>query len=174
MASSTTSQPLPIPTSDEELWNEAEAEFRKERNERIIDAVSARIQGESSSSPPEYTKRDMQYTRLLDIYIDLYTKQSKAKAVYKGIFFTVTMLCLIGLIGGSLYAVIHLVCKGNATLADVGAVLGCIAGAISALIILPQIIAKHLFPEDDAQNILIMVKNMQDNDSSIRATQKEE
>ena len=150
-----------------DLGYQEEAEFLRERSERTP----------SGHDTQEYTKRDMQYTKLLDIYINSYTQQSKAKAVYKGIFFTVTMLCLIGLIGGSLYAVIHLVCKGNATLADVGAVLGCIAGAISALIILPQIIAEHLFPRDDAQNILTMVKNMQDNDSSIRAsipTHKEE
>lgn len=157
MANTTTPR-LPVQASDLEFQEEAESLW--ERSERMP----------SGHDTLEYTKRDMQYTRLLDIYIDLYTKQSKAKAIYKGIFFAVTMLCLIGLIGGSLYAVLHLVCKGSATLADVGAVLGCIAGAISALIILPQIIAEHLFPKDDAQNILTMVKNMQDNDSSIRSS----
>lgn len=43
-----------------------------------------------------------------------------------------------------------------------------IGGIISALVILPKIIAQHLFPTDEERNMLKMVRNMQDNDSKIR------
>ena len=36
------------------------------------------------------------------------------------------------------------------------------------IIVLPKIIAEHLFPVDEEQNMLEMVKKMQENDANIR------
>ena len=46
--------------------------------------------------------------------------------------------------------------------------MGSVAGMVSSLIIIPKIIAEHLFPVDEESNMLDMVKSMQENDSRIR------
>ncbi len=49
-----------------------------------------------------------------------------------------------------------------------GLVFGCVASTVSALIILPKIIAEHLFPKNEDENMIGLVKEMQKNDSEIR------
>lgn len=58
--------------------------------------------------------------------------------------------------------------RGNISLGDVGVVISALAGMISAFIVIPKIIAEHLFPADEDANMIAMVKSMQENDAKIR------
>ena len=116
----------------------------------------------------EYDKRNGLYTHLLEVYISNYRRKEKAKGIYKGIFFTVTIILFVGIVGIGLAGTFRLSVAGDGSLANVGIAITNIAGIVSTLVILPKIIAEHLFPADEESNMLEMVKGMQDNDSKIR------
>lgn len=116
----------------------------------------------------EYDRRNSLYSDLLSNYIQMYRKKEKAKSIYKGIFFTVTMLLFLFVVGICLYGMYTLSTKGDGNLANVGIAIANIAGIVSSLLVLPKIIAEHLFPINEESNMIDMVKNMQDNDANIR------
>ena len=74
-----------------------------------------------------------------------------------------------GIVVVSLIALITIARKETTSLSDVAVVLSSMAGIISAIIILPKIIAEHLFPTNEDEHMIEMVKNMQVNDSKIRS-----
>lgn len=116
----------------------------------------------------EYNSRNRLYTELLGKYIAIYEKKERAKTVYKGIFFAVTILLFFGIEACCLIGIVYLSIRGNSNWENVGLIIGNAAGIVSTLIILPKIIAEHLFPTNEENNMIDMVKNMQDNDASIR------
>ena len=126
------------------------------------------VMKEQKSVDPEYNRRNKLYSDLLENYFDEYKLKAECKRKYKGIFFVVTLLCFFGIIAVSLFAIVVTVCKEDVMLSDLAVVAGSVAGAISALITLPKIIAQHLFPTDEDSNMISMVKNMQLNDAKIR------
>ena len=116
----------------------------------------------------EYDNRNRLYTYLLETYIENYKRKEKTKGIYKCVFFIVTMFLFMCLIICGLLGIILLSIYGDGSLANVGIAIANIAGIISTLIVLPKIIAEHLFPTNEESNMLEMVKNMQNNDSEIR------
>lgn len=116
----------------------------------------------------EYSNRNRLYTLLLETYIANYRRKEKIKGVYKCIFFIVTIILFIGIVVSGIIGIILLSMHGDGSLANVGIAIANIAGIISTLIVLPKIIAEHLFPTNEESNMLEMVKNMQNNDSEIR------
>lgn len=141
-------------------------------NETPIEVEDKRLNNivasQSRDQDVEYSRRNQLYTVLLDNYIDVYGKKEKAKAVYKVIFFTVIMLLFLFVVGICLYGMYTLSTQGDGNLANVGIAIANIAGIVSSLIVLPKIIAEHLFPVNEESNMIDMVKNMQDNDANIR------
>lgn len=53
-------------------------------------------------------------------------------------------------------------------LVSVLSILGGLGTTISAIMVIPKIIAKHLFPYDEDANMISMVEKMQVNDNFIR------
>lgn len=84
------------------------------------------------------------------------------------IFFITSMIVFFGIILSSFICFFIVVNKANSSLTDISVVGGAIASVISSIIILPKIIAEHLFPTNEDENMIDMVKNMQVNDSRIR------
>ena len=78
------------------------------------------------------------------------------------------MLLFCGIVICSLISITVLSILGEGSWENVGIAIANIAGIISTLVVLPKIIAEHLFPANEESNMLEMVKNMQDNDSQIR------
>lgn len=116
----------------------------------------------------QYSHRNQLYSSLLEKYITIYEKKEKAKAWYKGIFFAVTIILFVVIVVGCLYSIL-LLQHGNASdVTNVSVAIANIAGIISTIIILPKIIADHLFPTNEENNMLNMVEKMQSNDASIR------
>ena len=118
----------------------------------------------------QYDARDAAYTELLSDYIKSYNSKRKWNTWFKLAFFIVSMAVFIVIIGGSIAALI--IASLNVADAEVWSVIAIsisgVAATISSIIVLPKIIAKHLFPLDEDKNMIGMVKNMQSNDSGIR------
>ncbi len=133
-------------------------------DENLNTAVASQSRGQDE----EYNSRNKLYTQLLETYIDNYKKKEKTKGIYKCIFFVITIVLFLGIVVCGLVGLIILSIYGDGSLANVGIAIANIAGIISALVVLPRIIAEHLFPTNEEGNMLGMVKNMQDNDANIR------
>lgn len=116
----------------------------------------------------EYDERNTLYTILLRNYIYSYVEKDNEKKRYKKIFFYITILTMVAIVAISLIIMVYIAACGKGNLSDIGAIAGGIAGMITALIIIPRIIAEHLFPVNEDSNMIDMVKNMQDNDTNIR------
>lgn len=138
----------PIETDDENLSRAAASQTRRQDE--------------------EYNNRNRLYTQLLETYIENYRRKEKSKGIYKCIFFIITICLFLGIIVCGLAGIIILSVYGDGSWTNVGIAIANIVGIISTLIILPRIIAEHLFPTNEESNMLEMVKNMQDNDASIR------
>lgn len=118
---------------------------------------------------PEFTKRDKLYTMLLVQYISSNKRKATWNTVYKCIFFCVTVFILLALIVAPIIITIIIVQKDKPNLVvDLAALASSLIGVISAIIVLPEIIAKHLFPTNEDEQMIELVKNMQVNDSNIR------
>lgn len=144
----------------------------QESNDRPFEAedknLNNAVASQNQEQDIEYDRRNKLYTELLNTYIKIYNGKEKAKSIYKAIFFTVTMFLFFGIISICLYSMYMLSKHGNGSLANIGVAISNVAGIVSTLIILPKIIAEHLFPVNEESNMIDMVRNMQDNDANIR------
>lgn len=120
----------------------------------------------------EYSNRDKIYTQLLKHYKDTFQSKSKWNKWYKLSFFVLSMLVFVGIIVASVGAICFVALKQETSMSDVSVVVGSTAGIVSSIIVLPRIIAEHLFPTNEDANMNDMVKNMQVNDSKIRTLNK--
>lgn len=128
------------------------------------------IASQKREQDEEYNKRNNLYTELLENYIQIYKKKEKNKSIYKFLFFFTTMLLFSGIIIVCGYNMYNISVHGDPGGASVGIALSNVIGIVSTLIVLPKIIAEHLFPTNEENNMIGMVKNMQENDANIRDT----
>lgn len=147
----------------EQIKEDAEDSEQILTDETLITNIKKQLPTDS-----EYDRRNHLYSDLLAGYHREYQSKSRWKKWYKLLFFVITILCFLGIIIASLYAILLVAKKGTVNVYDLGTVLGSATGLISALIILPKIIAEHLFPLNEESYMIEMVKNMQLNDSNIR------
>lgn len=92
---------------------------------------------------------------------------------YRSKFFWVTIISFISIIALSIFSMIYVCVNGSTSVSSVSIVVGSVGSMISAIIVLPKIIAEHLFPRNDESAMIELVKNMQLNDASIRKNNKE-
>ena len=78
------------------------------------------------------------------------------------------MLAFVTINVAAVVSIFCVIIRGNISLGDIGVVVSALAGMISAFIVIPKIIAEHLFPADEDANMIAMVKSMQENDAKIR------
>lgn len=136
--------------------------------EAVDDKLNITVDSQIRRQDVEYDSRNRLYTQLLETYIANYKQKEKTKGIYKCIFFIVTTLLFVGIVVCGIVGIVLLSVYGDGSLANVGIAIANIAGIISTLIVLPKIIAEHLFPTNEESNMLEMVRNMQDNDTNIR------
>ena len=80
----------------------------------------------------------------------------------KIVFFALISLSLIAIIGSSCKIITHIIESDlPKTVNDTATVITAVAGMISAIIILPTIVAKHLFPENEEDSQITVIKAMQ-------------
>ncbi len=123
---------------------------------------------ENSTCGEQYDRRDFLYADLLDKYIQSYKSKTAWNKGYKLVFFVISMLVFTAIIAVSLVALYIVAKRDNHSPSDIATVLSSMVGIVSSIIVLPRIIAEHLFPTNEDGNMIDMVKNMQLNDSKIR------
>lgn len=138
------------------------------------DLLESSEKNSAEDNDPQYIIRNELYSVLLKQYIKEYKSRSQWKKWYKLVFFIAVLCCFIGIIGASLCAIIIVALKDDPGIYDAGAIIGSVAGIVSSLIVLPKIIAEHLFPTDEDRNMNEFLKSMQENDSAIRNYFKKE
>jgi hypothetical protein len=117
---------------------------------------------------PEDAKRNALYTELLDRYIGDYAFKVVSKRRYKTVFFVATMVMFFMLVIAPIAAILVVALNGQGSISDVSVVIGSVAGIISAIIVLPKIIAEYLFPVDEETHLIEIVRTMQNIDLKIR------
>ncbi len=117
----------------------------------------------------QYDKRDNLYSELLEEYISVYKSKSKRNRKLKLAFFIIAVITFCVIILGAVASMVIVAIKGGLNISGIAVVVGSVANILSAIIVLPKIIAEHLFPTDEEQNMNEMIKNMQENDAKIRA-----
>lgn len=122
----------------------------------------------------QYNARDACYTRLLDNYIGDYKNKSQDNQKYKKWFFWIIMGMFALVIGGAILSMIFISSKGEITPSYLGMMIAAVSSIISVVIVLPKVIAEHLFPKDAETHIINLVDRMQQNDTQIRNTNKGE
>ena len=139
----------------------------KSSNDDMLLSTSTK---ESKKEKLQYEHRDLMYTSLLQEYIRVYTKKSSCNKKYKLAFFIIAMSAFSLIITVSLISLVIVATKIDSAniLSSALVAISSASGIISSIVVLPKIIAKHLFPTDEDKNMIDMVKNMQDNDSGIR------
>lgn len=116
----------------------------------------------------EYKRRDVLYSDMLQHYLEAHKSKAKSNKRFKFFFFWITMLILMALVGAPIAAMIIFALKSQIGYKEIALVISGIPGIISAIIVLPKIIAEHLFPTNEDSNMIDLVKKMQDNDAEIR------
>lgn len=91
--------------------------------------------------------RDKKYTQLVDEII----KDNRSTQVYKSIFFAIVCLILVAVSVCGIVSIVIIAGKEDISWADFGVAISGLGGVLSSIIALPQIIAKHLFPENSEQ-----------------------
>lgn len=131
-------------------------------------ALFEKIEQEDKEHRKEYDRRDNLYSDLLEEYINAYKKKTKRNRKLKLAFFFIVVFTFCVIILGSVASLIIVSIVGQSIAATVSVITGSVISIISAIIVLPKIIAEYLFPTDEEQNMNEMIKNMQENDSRIR------
>lgn len=122
----------------------------------------------------QYNARDACYTRLLNNYIAVYINKSQDNRNYKKWFFGIIMGMFALIIIGSIISMICISLKGEINPSYLGMIIASVASIISVVVVLPKVIAEHLFPKDAETHIINLVERMQANDTQIRNTNKSE
>lgn len=131
----------------------------------------------TSKTPINYfecNERDASYTRLLKNYISDYINKSRDNRNYKKWFFRIIMVVFCAVIFGSIASMICISLKGEINLSSLGMIIASVASIISVVVVLPKVIAEHLFPKDAETHIINLVERMQEHDTQIRNTNKTE
>lgn len=125
---------------------------------------------ENSITTPESTNRDKKYSELLEEIIDSNRVDKKLKIV----FFVVIMVVFIGILASCIVIIRAVIAKPDQSIADAATVVAGFSSVISATIVLPTIIAKHLFPENSEEVRLNFLKDIKKYDIETTTTNFDE
>lgn len=114
--------------------------------------------------------RERSYTALTDDFEKNYKKTHEQKIKLKCCFFWIVMPLFILIVLGSLFSlIISLFITGT----QIEVVLGSVISLITAIIAIPTIIAKYLFPINEDNDMSTMINKMQNYDKGIRRIEKD-
>ena len=137
--------------------------------------VEAKIDDTTPSRAAVGLERDSQYTEFLQQAIKNYTQSADANRQYKNVFFWVVITALGLIVLSGVVAIILIssrataskVFSATALVVNLSTLLGAVGSIISAIIILPRIIAEYLFNKDEHQHIIDLIKGFQTHDETI-------
>ena len=124
----------------------------------------------------EYKVRNVLYSNILYAYIEEHKSKNDAKKCYKFVFFAITMITFLALIIAPIIIIFIVTTKASDSgidiVSSIAAIIGSTTGIVSAVVVLPKIIAEHLFPTNEETHLIELIKNMQSNDSNTREASK--
>lgn len=113
----------------------------------------------------EKDKRDKIYTLLLKNYTRNQRFMYCQRFWFKIVFFIVICLTFLILIYYCGNAILNISLKETTSLTDMGTLVGAISGILSSVIILPKVIAEHLFPKNGDNSDYELIKLIQQLDN---------
>lgn len=117
--------------------------------------------------------RDGEYTKLLKSYVKRFPREQRGYFVMKWIFFFTVLFAFVGLVVGSIIILYKLVSVSECMRVDyIVYSVTALCSLVSSMIILPRIIAKHLFPSRRDNEILKLIKTLIEDDRHIRDAQE--
>ena len=113
-------------------------------------------------------QHNLSYNKLLDDYVNYMISNLKSKEKYKKYFFWFSFCTLIGsfilLCGSTIWALMY-----HVPLDELGGLISAIISFLTMFFVIPKIITKYLFNENEEDNMYKLINNMQKYDSEIRA-----
>lgn len=139
--------------SDEENVNIIESD----ESEDISNATEFRRQEREN-----YLKVDEQFKQFLSDFVSNQNEKDNQKRKLKESFFWFIMVCFSILIVSPI-GVLGLIIWGKLSdVSAVGAIVSILIELVSAILVLPKIIAEYLFDKEEDKNMMDLIKNMQD------------
>ncbi len=119
-------------------------------------------------SAKNYLARDRLYTKLLSKYIDQSESKAADNRFLKKCFFWAIVSILGAIVIGIAVVFIIMAAKGAESVVNGILAVGGTGSLVSAILVLPKIIAEYLFPKNEEQYMLDIVQRMQNNDTDMR------
>lgn len=111
----------------------------------------------------ESEKRDIYYSEIVKDIVKNNRTSQRLKCCFFGVVCLVfAIICIVGMV-----IVFNISRKENISYADIGVAVTGFGGVLSSIIVLPQIIAKHLFPENSEEVRFNFINKVQDYDQRV-------
>lgn len=132
-------------------------------------ADDSELAQQSNEELTAYEMRNHLYTLLLRDYISNNAAKTKSNSIYKTMFFMVVLFAFGALTIAPAIVICEMAMMEKIETVNAVLALGSCVSGISAIVVLPKIIAEYLFPSREDENMIELVKQMQENDSDIRS-----
>lgn len=117
--------------------------------------------------------RDDLYTTLLMKYVNRFnTDQDRYSNMKKSFFWFVLVSMGVIVLGAIIFGIVALACPNISLAMGIVSVISAFISLMSSIIVLPKIIARHLFPEEKDNETLNLIKALIEDDCKIREAQE--
>lgn len=160
-------------TKEEKIVDEKFPEDGKQI-EDVVEQVNEVLNPSEIPQSSPYEIRDTYYSQILSNYNAEYISRRKQIKSMRDWMFWI-MLSILGLIVVSSFAIlIIIVCKRKFSVESVISLITVSVPLVSAILTIPAIIAKSLFPEKEDNQIVEVLTKLIENDNNIRNCSKSE
>lgn len=129
----------------------------EESEERAIVNESKKFYDAEKES---FFKMDVEFGRFLENFVNNQNTKEKQKKWFKIIFFTVIMLLMIFIVI-SPFVMVLVFRKQMTDVTLLGAIIASLVELVSAILVLPKIIAEYLFNKAEDANMMKIIESMQ-------------
>jgi hypothetical protein len=112
---------------------------------------------ETQGKPTETDKQNEQFTQIVETYREYYKKKSNGNLTYKKIFFFTILAASVLVIFGFAALCVALAARGTPLKDALPLLGGGTAALLTSFIVLPQIVATHLFPVGEDQILIDLI-----------------
>lgn len=109
-----------------------------------------------------YLEVDIQFKKFLSNFVANQNKKDTQKRRLKGFFFAIIMLSFFILMISPILVFYLIVKTPISDTSAIVAIISVLIELVSAILILPKIIAEYLFDKEEDKNMMDLIKNMQD------------
>lgn len=148
-----------VESSEEETEKVEESDDLDVNVEDIISSHRLDILEMINEESGIFIKTDNQFLDFLTHFVDVQDRKEKQKLVFKTFFFIVVMLCFFALMVTPMVLILQMKKLGEAT--AIVSMLTVLIELVSAIIVLPKIIAEYLFNKEEDEKLMQIIETMQ-------------